>query len=148
MSTFRPMNMVRTIDLGHEQMLVIEDRPGSCVRVLLGGVWLTEERHAQDRFARAGGGLCLQAPGRAVIEAIGPTRLQVFEPVKRARDGWRRLVRLVDAARRALQGLPMRLTIHPLPDEASWSSMRLGTSEGRPTISGSTEPNVCGSFSV
>ena len=107
MSTHTPTNMVRTIDLGHEQMLVIEDRPGSCIRVLLGGVWLTEERHLQDRFARAGGTLCLQAPGRAVLEAMGHTRLQVVEPLRQARAGWGRLVRLAGAVRNALQGMPL-----------------------------------------
>ena len=36
----------------------------------------------------------------------------------------------------------------PAPLDASWSSPTLGTSEGRPTISGSTDPTVARSREV
>jgi len=89
MSPQSPANRVRTIDLGHEQMLVIEDRPGTRIDVLVGGVWLTEERRWQDRFAMAGDAVSLQARGRAVLEAIGPTRLRLVESTRRAGTWWR-----------------------------------------------------------
>lgn len=84
----------RTVDLDHEQLLVIEDQPGARIRVLSGGVWLTEERRAQDRFATSGQDLRLEASGRAVVEAIGPTRTQIIQPACGAAvSGWRAVLR-------------------------------------------------------
>jgi hypothetical protein len=54
------------------------------VRVLAGGVWLTEESQEADRFARRGGELVLGERGRAVLEGLGPTRIEVAEPVRRS----------------------------------------------------------------
>lgn len=83
---------MRTIDLEHQQMLIIEDRPGTRVHVLLGGMWLTEERHLQDRFASAGEALTLEAAGRAVIEALGRSRLCVVEAERRVLARWRQVL--------------------------------------------------------
>jgi Protein of unknown function (DUF2917) len=80
MSSLPSSVLTRTVDLDNQQLLVIENRPGARVQVLLGGVWLTEERRLQDRFARAGTALELQTEGRAVVESLGRTRLRVTEP--------------------------------------------------------------------
>jgi hypothetical protein len=74
----------RTVDLGYEQLLVLESRPGVRVRVLYGNLWLTEEGSAQDHFAGSGAEVTLKSRGRAVIEGLGMVRLQVIEPVGRA----------------------------------------------------------------
>ena len=95
--------IVRTIDLDHEQLLVIEDRPGTRVRVLCGGVWLTEQGELDDHFARAGDELRLAAPGRAVIEGIGRSRIEVAHAPRR----WGGALReAVAAVRRSAAPLP------------------------------------------
>jgi hypothetical protein len=83
---------IRTIDLDHEQLLVFENRPGTRFQVLLGGLWLTEEACRDDRFAKAGESLRLHARGRAVVEAIGRSRVRVVEPARRFGDGLRQLL--------------------------------------------------------
>jgi hypothetical protein len=70
----------RTIDLGYDQLLVLQSRPGTRVRVLYGSMWLTEEGTAQDVFAGSGDEVALKARGRAVIEGMGVARVQVIEP--------------------------------------------------------------------
>ena len=70
----------RTVDLGYDQLLVLESRPGLRVRVLFGNMWLTEEGTAQDVFAGSGEEVALKAHGRAVIESLGTARVQVVEP--------------------------------------------------------------------
>lgn len=70
----------RTVDLGYDQLLVIEARAGTRVRVLYGNLWLTEEGTAQDVFAGSGAEVTLKARGRAVIEGLGAARVQVIEP--------------------------------------------------------------------
>ena len=77
-----PSETVQTFDLDHEQLLVLTGRRGARVRVLAGGVWLTEESQQADRFARPGGELLLGERGRAVLEGLGPTRIEVAEPVR------------------------------------------------------------------
>jgi hypothetical protein len=69
----------RTVDLGYEQLLVLEGRPGMKVRVLYGNLWLTEEGTAQDVFAGSGAEVALKSRGRAVIEGLGEARVQVVE---------------------------------------------------------------------
>jgi hypothetical protein len=84
---------IRTIDLDHEQLLVFENRPGTRFQVLFGGLWLTEEACRDDRFAEAGESLKLHARGRAVVEAIGRSRVRVVEPARRFGDGLRQSLR-------------------------------------------------------
>ena len=76
----QPMT-VRTIDLGYEQVLLIDGGPGTRIRVLYGAMWLTEEGVADDAFARAGDEIALRGRGTAVIEAIGAGRVQVDTPL-------------------------------------------------------------------
>jgi hypothetical protein len=72
--------LTRTIDLGYEQMLVLESHPNMRLRVLYGGVWLTEEGLRADVFAGGGAEVALHTRGRAVVEGLAPTQLQVLEP--------------------------------------------------------------------
>jgi len=104
----------RTVDLGYDQLLVIEPRPGTRVRVLYGNLWLTEEGASQDVFAGSGAELSLRASGRAIIEGLDRVRVQIVEPVPALQRSflglalaWRRgvdwLRSLPQAALRALQ---------------------------------------------
>jgi len=70
----------RTVDLGYDQMLLLEDRPGARVHVLYGGIWLTEEGQREDVFARSGQVVALRSRKRALLEGLGPTRVEVVEP--------------------------------------------------------------------
>jgi hypothetical protein len=75
----------RTIDLGYEQLLTFEGRPGTRIRVLYGAMWLTEEGDLRDVFARCGDEVTLSSSGRSVVEGIGPARVQVIEPQRPSR---------------------------------------------------------------
>ncbi len=136
----RPLRATtRTIDLDHDQLLVIDDRPGTRLQVLFGGVWLTEESSLQDRFAGNGQWLALEARGRAIVESRGQTRLRLFDPAGvRDLPAWRTLGRWLGAGSRWLRTARQTL--------ANWSSPTLGTSEGRPTTSGSTGPTAARSL--
>lgn len=82
----------RTVDLGYDQLLVLEARPGARVRVLYGNLWLTEEGSAQDVFAASGDEVALRSRGRAVVEGLGLARVQLIEPTPAtlALVGWLR----------------------------------------------------------
>jgi hypothetical protein len=80
--TRNPAMTIRTVDLGYDQLLVLQDRPGARVRVLHGGVWLTEEGRPEDVFAHDGQMVALRSGRRALLEALGPTRLEVEEPLR------------------------------------------------------------------
>lgn len=157
MSSATSCPATRTIDLDREQLLILDDRPGTRLQVLFGGIWLTEENSIEDRFAGSGQWLKLEASGRTIVESRGPTRLRVIEPARPWPLRWwpfaERILPFgrVGAALLALLiglGLPdliargmHRATLAAQePAEANWSSPMLGTSDGRPTISGSTEP--------
>jgi Protein of unknown function (DUF2917) len=88
--------LTRTVDLGYDQLLVLEARPGMRVRVLYGNMWLTEEGFAQDVFAGSGDEVALKSRGLAVVEGLGLARVQVIEPQRG------RLWRRVQAAAQAL----------------------------------------------
>ncbi len=72
--------ITRTQDLAHQQLLVLADRPGTRIKVLSGRAWLTEEGQPEDRFAQPGEELRVTHGGRAIVEAIGRTRLQLVQP--------------------------------------------------------------------
>ena len=94
--------MSRTIDLGYEQLLLLEGRRGTRVKVIYGGIWLTEEGLPQDVFAGSGDEVALRSRRLAVIEGLGATRLEVVEPVPR--QGWQALAqRIGSAARRVVR---------------------------------------------
>ena len=71
--------LVRTVDLGYEQLLVLESQRGAVIRVLHGGVWLTQEGLARDIFAERGAELLLNDDGRVVVEGLGAARVQLID---------------------------------------------------------------------
>lgn len=91
---------IRTVDLGYDQMLILEDRPGARVSVLYGGIWLTEEGSREDVFARGGQVVALRSRKRAILEGIGPTRVEVAEPA--VAGTWHALASTATAAARRL----------------------------------------------
>ncbi len=104
--------LVRTIDLGYEQMLLLESRPQTRVKVIYGGVWLTEEGLQQDVFAASGDEVALKSRGLAVVEGLGYARVQVME----APAGWQ-AVRA--AARRAIDAVEAWFHRLPLAQRAT-----------------------------
>jgi hypothetical protein len=74
---------VRTMDLGHEQMLIFDGGRGERVRVLHGATWLTGEGDRADTFLGPGSEVVLH-DGRTLIQGLGPARLQIIERAGRA----------------------------------------------------------------
>lgn len=74
----------RTVDLGYDQLLTFEGRPGTRVRVLYGSMWLTEEGNERDLFAACGEEVTLSSRGRSVIEGLGAARVQLVERARRS----------------------------------------------------------------
>ena len=101
----------RTVDLGYDQMLVLESKPGVRVRVLCGNMWLTEEGSAQDVFAGSGAEVALRMRGRAIVEPMGMARVMVIEPGPRAavRRMQRRLAQHWSTVARQVRGAAERL---------------------------------------
>jgi len=81
------LTTTRTIDLGWEQMLILEGRPGTRVKVLFGDVWLTEHGSQADHFPRAGEEITLSTFGRTVIEPLGPAWVRITEAARGSVSG-------------------------------------------------------------
>lgn len=99
---------IRTINLGHEQMLVFESQHGSRVRVLYGATWLTEEGEAGDSIVRSGEEVSLRGSGTAIVQGLGPARVELLDqhrarPAQRLADGWRRTLSALRRWVKALQ---------------------------------------------
>ncbi len=75
----------RTIDLDRDELLVIENRAGTRLQVLQGGLWLTEMNSPDDCFAGAGQWLAVEHRGRAIAQSLGRTRVRLFDPPRRGR---------------------------------------------------------------
>lgn len=71
----------RTLDLPSGSVMPLHIAPGGQVRTLYGRVWLTEEGSPDDVFLAGGEEVRLVTRGVAVIEALGPTRIQLVEPL-------------------------------------------------------------------
>ena len=97
--------LVRTVDLGYEQMLVLESHPRTRIKVIYGGVWLTEEGRPQDVFAASGDEVALQSRGLALVEGLGYARVEVMEPPL----GWRGVAAIFRRAGDALASIAHRL---------------------------------------
>lgn len=67
---------VATIDLDHEQMLILDGGREGRVRVLCGATWLTGEGEAGDTVLRAGSEHAL-GKGRVLIGGLGPAQVQI-----------------------------------------------------------------------
>jgi hypothetical protein len=90
----------RTVDLDYEQLLMLEGQSGTRVKVIYGGVWLTEEGRLQDVFARTGEEVALQSHRVSILEGLGRTRLEVVEPVAVSR--MKAVTRVIGKAARGL----------------------------------------------
>ena len=71
------VSIFRTLDLPGGSLLPFTSVPGERVRILYGRVWLTEEGIARDAFLASGDEVSLDSRGLAVIEALGPARVQL-----------------------------------------------------------------------
>ncbi len=96
--------LTRTVDLGYEQMLLLESHPHTRVKVIYGGVWLTEEGSPRDVFAGSGDEVALKSHGLAVVEGLGYARVQVTE----APMGWKALASVARSAVATLSGMVRR----------------------------------------
>lgn len=97
--------LTRTVDLGYEQLLLLDSRPQTRVKVIYGGVWLTEEGSPEDVFAASGDEVALHSGGVAVVEGLGYARVQVTEPPK----GWQAIKGLLRAPIDVLARLVQRV---------------------------------------
>ena len=86
------VSTIRTVNLGYEQMLVIDAGDGTRVRVLHGATWLTGEGEPDDLVLGAGQDRQLHR-GRTVIEALQPATVELTEPgpLRRWPLAWRRI---------------------------------------------------------
>jgi hypothetical protein len=75
-------SVFRTLDLPGGSLVPFASVPGERVRILYGRVWLTEEGSARDAFLASGEEVSLGSRGLAVIEALGPARIQLIEDVR------------------------------------------------------------------
>lgn len=99
----------RTLDLPSGALMPFQSVPGERVRILYGRIWLTEEGNLRDAFLASGEEVSLATRGRAVIEALGPARVQVTAPIgARMTDAIRR--DLIRAINRLLGGWSRRAT--------------------------------------
>lgn len=88
-----PREQIRTISLDHDQLLILDGGREGRVRVLHGGVWLTEEGERQDAFLRAGHEARVLGR-RPVVQAQGRAELQLSEGRPTPAAWWQRLRRL------------------------------------------------------
>lgn len=95
--------VTRTLELPGGAIVPFSSVPGERLRILHGRVWLTEEGDPRDAFLASGAEVDLATRGLAVIEALGPARVQLIEPVSAVRT-------VANAARRAAAGLLRRGT--------------------------------------
>jgi hypothetical protein len=79
---YRETSVLRTLDLPGGGMVPFPAVSGEQVRVLYGRVWLTEEGGGRDAFLAGGEEIRLDRCGLAVIEALGPARVQLVEPLR------------------------------------------------------------------
>jgi hypothetical protein len=77
-----PVSIFRTLDLTGGSLVPFTSAPGERVRILYGRIWLTEEGSARDSFLASGDEVSLANRGLAVIEALGPARIQLVEDVR------------------------------------------------------------------
>ena len=77
---------VRILDLPGGSLVPFTSSPGERVRIVHGRVWLTEEGIVRDAFLASGDEVALDSRGLAVVEALGPARIQLIDT---ARSPWR-----------------------------------------------------------
>src|SRR5512137_2567077 len=106
-----PVSVFRTLDLPGGSLIPFTSVPGERVRILYGRVWLTEEGSARDAFLASGDEVSLGSRGLAVIEALGPARVQLVEDVR----GPSRVALSAAAAYRRAVGALRRWSVRAAP---------------------------------
>ena len=76
------MTSTCTINLDHEQLLILDAGRGTRVRVVYGGLWLTGEGDPDDYSPRSGDEVSLRGRGRLLVQAMGATRIELFEAIR------------------------------------------------------------------
>lgn len=71
--------LTRTINLDHEQLLLLQGESRTHARVIYRGTWLTTERDLRDHLPRKGDGVSIRAPGRSLIESIRTGTIELFQ---------------------------------------------------------------------
>jgi len=102
-----PVSIFRTLDLPGGSLVPFTSIPGERVRILFGRVWLTEEGIARDVFLASGDEVSLDSRGLAVIEALGPARVQLVEDL----PGPSAAARALGAVTRRALGAVRRLNV-------------------------------------
>lgn len=105
--------LVRTVDLDYEQFLMLESHPRQRIKVIYGGVWLTEEGVLQDAWLGNGDEVALKTRGMALLEGIGASRIQLLEDVRQPGLVARMLSSLFKQLRRTVRVLRVRLQLGP-----------------------------------
>lgn len=85
-----PPETIRTIHLDHDQLLILDSGRDGRVRVLHGGVWLTESGLPGDAVLRAGDEAGVHGQ-RAVLQAHGATAIQLVSGRARPMAWWPRV---------------------------------------------------------
>ncbi len=67
--------------LRFRELIRIEDAAGTRLRVQRGSVWITQNRDRKDYYLPATGTITLDRPGLALVQALEPTELVVWQPV-------------------------------------------------------------------
>jgi hypothetical protein len=91
----------KTLDLPGGSVVPFPSLPGERVRVLYGRIWLTEEGSLRDAVLAPGEEVALGTRGLAVIEALGPARIELFKSIGLAGvvvNATRRLTRSLTAS--------------------------------------------------
>jgi hypothetical protein len=98
---------VSTIDLPGGSLLPRVASRGDTIRILRGRVWLTEEGLPGDVFLASGEQTRLSGSGLAVIEALGPARIELVEKQNRSAvsESVRRIVAAVSRSAGLLRPL-------------------------------------------
>ena len=79
--------MDANLDLDHAltrldagRLLRIADPEGRGIAVIGGAVWITQQGDARDLFVAEGESFTFDRPGLALVQALRPSRLLVYEP--------------------------------------------------------------------
>jgi hypothetical protein len=97
----------RGIDLDDEQMLVLGSQPGARLRVLSGALWLTAPGHSVARMIRQHEAADLTVDGEVIIEAAGPSRIEIARP----RRAWVHGLEDIGRPRQFAQALALMIAV-------------------------------------
>ena len=110
--------LTRTVNLNYDQMLMIESHPRQRVKVIYGGVWLTEQGQSRDAWMTNGDEVYLKTRGAALLQGLGATRLQIIE-APRVHGVMAALRGMVAHVVARLRDLRVRLHLGPRPAATS-----------------------------